>query len=116
MKLVFTDPRSEIDDNIGLNETNETHAPREVVNTFSDDKKEIEVVVYPNPSSGEITIDIGEKVKNAQYHLFDLLGNLLKGGNLEETKSTLALQLEKGFFILQISNNGKQTIKKIQLL
>jgi len=56
-------PRSaEVGDYIDLNETNETQAPREVVNTLDQDKKEVEVLIYPNPSNGEITIDLKEKV------------------------------------------------------
>ncbi|MCU0468417.1 MAG: thiol protease/hemagglutinin PrtT [Arcicella sp.] len=77
------------------------------------------VNVYPNPSRGEITIDVPFS-KETQFAIYDLLGNdvfktVIRDGR--DNKKTLNLSaLPTGTYILRIESEGKVLNRKISIL
>jgi len=110
-------PRSaEVGDYFDLNEDTDLGSDKVMVDLYGNENLNTKISVYPNPSNGEITISIPDELSDAHFKMFDLLGNQKSSGVLERNRTTINLNLEKGFFILRISNNGKQFIKKIQII
>ncbi len=78
-------------------------------------------LVYPNPSSGKITISIpGFENLQAKIEVFDLLGRTTftdEYSSIGSTEMQLDLSaLSKGNYIVKVSNNDQFTTKKITLL
>ena len=109
-------PRSaEVGDYFDLNEDTDLGSDKVMVDLYSNENLNTKISVYPNPSNGEITISIPDELSDAHFEIFDLLGNKMNSGLLERNKTTVNLNLEKGFFILRISNNGRVVTKKIHI-
>lgn len=105
---------SEVGVNFNSDENTNSGAEKVMVDLNTSEKAIGAIVVYPNPSNGEITISINGELKNAHFEVYDLLGNKINSGLLDRGKTTINLKMEKGFFILRILNNGDIFIKKIQ--
>ncbi|HET8837752.1 MAG TPA: T9SS type A sorting domain-containing protein [Flavobacteriaceae bacterium] len=74
-----------------------------------------EIVVYPNPSRSQITIE--SKIPVHTIQIYDLLGRLVKQqGEVNALKTNMNLNgMEKGVYFIRIEANGKmQTIKLIK--
>jgi lysyl endopeptidase len=71
--------------------------------------------VYPNPSSGSMTIELAE-AKSGNYQLVDITGKIVQKGNLNSAKQFVHFsQLPKGIYILQVkeANSTKAQSQKI---
>lgn len=75
------------------------------------DKTNHKILLFPNPSNGEIQISDFQSANQA-YQILDLNGKLMKSGNLNN--SIINIQdLEKGIYLLKITNN-QQVFKIIK--
>ncbi len=72
--------------------------------------------VFPNPTSGEITIDLLEN-EQAFFTLYTVNGQTLKTGNLQG-KSTLDLSnYESGFYLISLRDTeGNLAVSKVQVI
>ena len=75
-------------------------------------KKTTNLIVYPNPTNGEITIKIDDIMSTHEYRIYDQLGREVKKGKLQSNKSTLNLDLQSGIYFLAIGNR----VAKIQVI
>lgn len=71
--------------------------------------------VYPNPSSGNISVDLSENVKTAMVRVVDVVGNVTLQ---KEMKDTYRTQLDlsgfgKGIYFVEISTDKGTLTKKI---
>lgn len=73
---------------------------------------EIEVNIFPNPSSGILNIDSKNQILNLV--VFNAAGSLIQRFNNVDGQINLA-KLSKGIYYLQISNDTRNTIKKVIL-
>ena len=70
-------------------------------------------MIYPNPTSGEVTILMPAELLGSTYSLFDLTGRKVLEGKIENTKMKIDLgQLSDGSYMLKIGNN--KTFKLIK--
>jgi uncharacterized repeat protein (TIGR01451 family) len=68
------------------------------------------IVLYPNPTSSEITIT-SDKFTNEPYTLFDQMGRTVGSGKLSGTNTTISLStLSKGIYILKVEGAYESAI------
>jgi len=85
----------------------------EVFKDSIDDKK---ILIYPNPTKGNLTIEIigYEQDANSYIYLFNLSGNMLKSEPI--TGSSMEVDLSNypvGLYIIEIKLVGKSSVWKI---
>ncbi|MFD1551766.1 hypothetical protein DNU06_02295 [Putridiphycobacter roseus] len=73
------------------------------------------VIIYPNPSNGNVFIDLGTNIENVQLSIFNGVGQVVLTKNYVKTKIIpLGLAIEPGVYFVQLSTeNGKQWSQKI---
>ncbi len=69
------------------------------------------VVVCPNPSNGDFSIEITNEMMGSKANVYSILGQKIKTFVLNSNKTNS--NLTSGIYIIEIENNGKKTIKKI---
>jgi uncharacterized repeat protein (TIGR01451 family) len=68
------------------------------------------IVLYPNPTSSEITIT-SDKFTNEPYTLYDQMGRTVGSGTLTGTSTTISLStLSKGIYILKVEGAYESAI------
>lgn len=77
---------------------------------------ESQILVYPNPSAGVFTIDMGTQYQNSTVVVYDLLGKQLRTVKVISDKTQIDLsEYAKGNYMLHISNNNGSVMKKVTL-
>lgn len=76
-----------------------------------------ELGIFPNPNNGSFRIELSSPVENAQVELINVLGEqvdafTMSGTSLEYSPSG---KLEAGAYLIRITCNGTQLIKKIMI-
>ena len=72
------------------------------------------VKIYPNPTKGMVTLQLGKPVKAGLYRLSDLSGKLLSDGTITNPIVTLDLsRYENGVYLLTLTLDGQTDTWKI---
>ena len=72
------------------------------------------VTVFPNPSSGQITVK--GNFRSLHWKVFDLRSQFLLGGTIRDGREMIDLsQFEKGIYLLQLSSDGFTKRQKLIL-
>jgi hypothetical protein len=72
------------------------------------------LTLYPNPTNGNITIDLGETKINVKAKLTNSVGQVVLTQNLGSTNFiNLDLESSSGIYFLQIEADGEIITKKI---
>ncbi|MCK9477140.1 MAG: leucine-rich repeat protein [Candidatus Muirbacterium halophilum] len=75
---------------------------------------DIKVKIYPNPAKNKTLIQLDNINGESNIILYDIFGRYIKEINSNKTQIELDLSnIPEGNYIIKISNNGKQTIKKL---
>ncbi len=71
--------------------------------------------VFPNPSQGEVSINLGQEFEQIETFIFDLSGQMVSSQNFSHTQNfNLDLNLNAGVYFLKVvSNNQSETVKLI---
>lgn len=75
------------------------------------DFKESEVVIYPNPSKGEFTIQVSDSFVGSKAIIYNLLGQKMKSFELNSTSSPQSLS--KGIYLIEVENSKSKILKKL---
>lgn len=75
------------------------------------DFNESKVAIYPNPSSGEFTIQVSDSFIDAKAIIYNLLGQAVKEFSIVEVAQKV--NLDKGVYFIQIQNKNQVNTKKI---
>jgi len=79
-------------------------------------QEEADIVVFPNPSSGDIQFSKPESIKTARVELLDLQGKVMLSFDTDEEKVRLETTgLARGIYILKVSSDEVVIQKKIVL-
>jgi hypothetical protein len=99
--------------------TNTTYRPNikfgncdDLTSTGEQIKKTTNIIIYPNPTSGEITLNMDDSNSAHEYRIYDQLGREVKKGKLQSNKSTINLDLQSGLYFIAIGNR----VAKIQVI
>jgi uncharacterized repeat protein (TIGR01451 family) len=72
------------------------------------------VLIFPNPSSQFIDINVDDAIKNHQINIFDNMGKLVFNKQSDENKSRVDLrQMNSGFYIIKIESPKGSIVKKL---
>jgi hypothetical protein len=79
------------------------------------EKNDINIKVFPNPSSSIINIKTSIEIKNSELHLFDLLGNeiILNNKIINSDDNTITINLAdltSGIYFLKIHNHTEKVL------
>lgn len=70
--------------------------------------------IHPNPSSGNIVIDLPNISEDAEVTIFDITGKLILGKDVNTShKSTMLYHLPKGILLVKISTDQNVLVKKL---
>ncbi|HQX04783.1 MAG TPA: T9SS type A sorting domain-containing protein, partial [Flavobacterium sp.] len=69
------------------------------------------VVVYPNPSNGNFTIQVPDGFIGSNAIIYNLFGQSIKAFSIDDANQNV--NLEKGVYLLQIQKNNQVITKKI---
>ncbi|MBK9636401.1 MAG: T9SS type A sorting domain-containing protein [Bacteroidetes bacterium] len=72
------------------------------------------LLVYPNPSNGIFSIDLGSVYENAQISITDILGKLIDTKNYSQSQILkLTLREQAGIYILSIKADDKMAVIRL---
>jgi len=69
--------------------------------------------IFPNPSSGQVTIKLAENLGSYKLTVLNLLGEIVYNEKLKEQMTTLDLNLKTGLYFILVDKNGQKTTRKI---
>lgn len=74
---------------------------------------EIKFEVYPNPSSGLVTLNV-PAFKNSAYTVTDITGKVVKSGEVDGTESNINCgDLNNGVYFIEVTAAGKASTQKL---
>ena len=68
------------------------------------------VKIYPNPSNGEMTIEVTEMLLNTKVKILNVLGKQVASYDLTQTSTYLQLDLENGIYFVLIDGISSKII------
>ena len=74
---------------------------------------ELEVSVYPNPSSGQFTVEVPAIEGMIDYSISDLSGRMVQGASVQSSRFTVELDAEPGVYLLRLWNNDDQAVVRL---
>lgn len=75
------------------------------------DFNESKVVIYPNPSKGEFTIQVSDSFVGSKATIYNLLGQKMKSFELNSTNNPQSLF--KGIYLIEVENSKNKILKKL---
>jgi hypothetical protein len=73
----------------------------------------INVLLSPNPTTGELRIESGEwRIKNAEYHIYNIMGQTVLQGKLPETSVINVAALPSGIYYLKLAEATVKFVKE----
>lgn len=79
------------------------------------EKDPLKGMIYPNPASNLINIDLSANVKNADVKLFDITGRMITQTKITDGyRAQLDITLyDSGIYLIEVTSNGKKLTQKI---
>lgn len=79
------------------------------------EQESMNVTVFPNPSSGVLTVEWSETLANATFEITDVTGKRIKTGALKGAKrlEITTENIAKGLYFFSVKANGQHITKKI---
>lgn len=73
------------------------------------------IKVYPNPTTGNVNIDLGQKYSNATITLHNVMGQMISNKSYENRRNiNFEIEAPKGiYFVNIVSETGEQTTVKV---
>jgi polyhydroxybutyrate depolymerase len=92
------------------------HTHSEFVGIENNQSGNVAVLVYPNPSNGEVFISLSEKSSVASIKVFDATGKqLLAHSNITSNSKIDLSQYETGIYFIQVNTGNESVTKKVML-
>ncbi len=78
------------------------------------EKDEIKFNVFPNPSSGQFTIESSDYSAGSEYHIYNAIGDLVSSGILNSATTSIVLSgMTKGIYFVQMRKDSAIRTKKL---
>ncbi len=72
------------------------------------------IVLYPNPTKGAVTIEVGERQEEVRISLSDVSGQKLKSWSFEQTETVeLTIEGASGIYLLHISSGEQEAVFRL---
>lgn len=76
-------------------------------------EQEADVLLYPNPNTGEFMLSVPENSIGSSVKVIDIMGREVYATSLEEKQTQIRHKLEPGMYVVQIAGTGKTFSRKI---
>lgn len=87
-----------------------------IISDVSDLTLQHEIKLYPNPTQGEMTLELAEYTASTQLQIHNVSGQLLRTQNVPARVSTLNFSLPEGLYFMKIINeSGVVGMKKFMV-
>ena len=73
----------------------------------------LSVNVYPNPSSGRITVNASKLIGNSELVIYSLSGQIIKMQSVEPAINQISFDCSDGMYIIKIANDAGQYIQRL---
>jgi hypothetical protein len=84
-----------------------------VVSVNEMDKTEMDYHLYPNPSNGEINLEVQHLEQGTNYQIFSITGALLEAGSVKNISTNISMEhLAPGTYIFQLSSHEQSSPTK----
>ncbi len=80
--------------------------------TAVDDVELVDFLVFPNPTTDKVMLDVPFAYQNISYSLFDISGKKVAQGNVVSAQINLS-DLENGAYVLHVNIDGKEAHRTI---
>lgn len=75
---------------------------------------DVNIKVYPNPTTGVLNIQLQDKLSQTFYTVYDIRGMKIQEGYLNETNQIINFtNFQKGLYIVKMKNENTEIIRKI---
>lgn len=82
---------------------------------FDQNSNDNAIMVYPNPSSGKVTLDAGPDFDNAYLKIIDISGRQIMQKNIENRLTEINLGTTAGIYFITVFKNGEHSVKKVTI-
>lgn len=79
---------------------------------LEENKNETAINIYPNPTSGSITITSSEEWNNEKFEVYDQSGRKLLAGIISSAQNTIQLPFASGMYYLKIRDEVVKVLKE----
>ena len=84
--------------------------------SVAENAENVNLSVYPNPSTDYLYLTSSDEISGLSYHLFDMNGRLLKLGKITENQTNINMQgLVSATYFVKI-NQGNKTVKTFKII
>lgn len=84
--------------------------------SVAEQAENINLSVYPNPSTDYLYLTTSDEISNLSYQLFDMNGRLLKSGKIVENQTNINMQgLVSATYFVKV-NQGNKTVKSFKII
>jgi hypothetical protein len=74
--------------------------------------KPLQLEIFPNPSSGTVTIDFGEEITEGKIEIFDMPGNKIVSKTISNQSKFICENLPSGIYIITVTDQDNRTANK----
>ncbi|PWJ37920.1 T9SS type A sorting domain-containing protein [Sediminitomix flava] len=87
-----------------------------IISSFSESTKNQGALIYPNPSSGSISVSLKQGLVNTQVCIYTMTGKCVYQQELKENKQSIDVSsLFNGLYIIQVVNDETTLTQKLQI-
>lgn len=84
--------------------------------SVSENAENINLSVYPNPSTDYLYLTSSDEISGLSYQLFDMSGRLLKSGKVVANQTSIDMQdLVPATYFVKV-NQGNETVKSFKII
>ena len=84
--------------------------------SVSENAENINLSVYPNPSTDYLCLTTSDEISDLSYQLFDMSGRLLKSGKVVANQTSIDMQdLVPATYFVKV-NQGNKTVKSFKII
>ena len=94
------------------------HSPLAGINNYAASKlNKNEILVYPNPTSGNLTVDVENSTETSSYSIYNIMGQEVLAGKISPENNHIDLtMLSNGLYTLIVTQNGKSGAAKVNVV
>jgi len=82
--------------------------------SISENTLSTQIKIHPNPSNGIFKIEKTNSIENMKIEVYDIYGKVILSQEMNSNMSTIDLKsVAKGIYMVKITSNGLQTVKRI---
>lgn len=75
--------------------------------------KKSTLTIFPNPSNGNITVNLNDNIGDSKLTIHSILGELVYSEKIVERSINISLNIKPGIYFVSLENKGSKTTRKL---